>query len=344
MRSVVLLLSVCLAFGCGDESDPSTNNLAGSTGQGGSTGEAGSSGQGGSAGEDTSMGGSDTSMGGSDTSMGGNDTGMGGSDNSMGGSDTSMGGNDTGMGGEVAFGVCPDPVTFTGQVQMSDGGKPQWGGTPTYEAWGEDYDSGLAAVMAQVPEEGSRDDNTVLDPALTVTGATAIATSYSTDNMTTPRSNTVFWVADGTTSIQLYLDYMDPDTIPPFDIQVGQKISFTVTEVNRYFDNAQISKISDVTLDEVNQDVYLWVPDREMTTEDIGRVVSVTGNLTGTGEECGNRMERCWDVDYGFGRAIFRTTSMFAASGACITYVGPLGFFDGQPQLNVDNFDWLRVY
>ena len=54
-------------------------------------------------------------------------------------------------------------------------------------------------------------------------------------------------MADRTTSIQLYLDYMDPDTIPPFDIQVGQKISFTVTEVNRYFDNAQISKISDVT-------------------------------------------------------------------------------------------------
>ena len=122
MRRVVLLLSVCLAFGCGDESDPSTNNLAGSTGQGGSTGEAGTSGQGGSAGEAGTSG-----QGGS----AGNDTGMGGSDISMGGSDTGMGGSDTGMGGEVAFGVCPDPVTFTGQVQMNDGGKPQWGGTPT---------------------------------------------------------------------------------------------------------------------------------------------------------------------------------------------------------------------
>ena len=55
-------------------------------------------------------------------------------------------------------------------------------------------------------------------------------------------------------------------------------------------------------------------------------------NLTGTGEEWAIAWSDV-DVDYGFGRAIFRTTSMFAASGACITYVGPLGFFDGQPQL-----------
>ena len=84
----------------------------------------------------------------------------------------------------------------------------------------------------------------------------------------------------------------------------------------------------DVTLDEVDQDVYLWAPDREMTTEDIGRLVTITAPLQGPEVECGLNY-RCWDLDYGFGNAVFRTSSTFAATGACITYVGPVGFFDG---------------
>ena len=45
MRNLVLVCSLLLVFGCGDDSDPSQMNVAG--GSGGSAGEAGNAGQGG---------------------------------------------------------------------------------------------------------------------------------------------------------------------------------------------------------------------------------------------------------------------------------------------------------
>ena len=65
--------------------------------------------------------------------------------------------------------------------------------------------------------------------------------------------------------------------------------------------------------------------------------------LAGTGGDCGAD-NRCWDVDYGFGRTIFRSNSEFLQTGACVTYVGPLSFYNGEPQLNVNNFSWMRIY
>ena len=180
----------------------------------------------------------------------------------------------------------------------------------------------LAEVIAAVPTEGGGDD-LVLDTPIAVTEVTVVATDYK-GNFDVSRSRTHFWVGDADGAIELYLDYMDPDAVPPFEIQVGQKISFNVTKVNRYFDKGQIVGVSDVVLVSDNAPVYLWTPDRALVVEDIHRVVRITGNLAGTGGECGAG-NRCWDLDYGFGRAIFRSNSDFLQTGACVTFVGPLG-------------------
>ena len=95
-------------------------------------------------------------------------------------------------------------------------------------------------VMNQIPEE-TTEANAVLVPALNVTGATVIATSYSTSDAH-HAIDYKFWlltVHSASTVSGLY----GPDT-SPFDIQVGRKISFTVTEVGRYFDSPQIRKLA----------------------------------------------------------------------------------------------------
>ena len=115
------------------------------------------------------------------------------------------------------------------------------------------------------------------------------------------------------------------------------------TRVNSYYGKGQILGITDVTLTSDNAPIYLWTPDRAFTMDDIHRIVRVTGILAGTGEECGG-ISRCWDIDYGYGRVIFRSASELLSTGGCITFVGPLGLFNGEPQLNVNNFSWMKIY
>lgn len=336
MRSIIFICAVCLAYACGEDSDPSQNNLAGSeagneagaAGQGGAEGgnEAGAAGQGG--GEAGNQAGTPGQGGGE----AGNEAGTPG----QGGGEAGA----AGQGGEEPFGVCPEEVSFVGQV-VGAGAEVPDGGTAVFEPWPADYQTGLAEVIAAVPAEGGGDD-LVLETPIAVTEVTVIATDYK-GNFDVSRSRTHFWVGDADGAIELYLDYMDPEAVPPFEIQVGQKISFNVTKVNRYFDKGQIVGVSDVVLVSDNAPVYLWTPDRALVVEDIHRVVRITGNLAGTGGECGAG-NRCWDLDYGFGRAIFRSNSDFLQTGACVTFVGPLSFYQGEPQLNVGNFDWMRIY
>jgi len=77
--------------------------------------------------------------------------------------------------------------------------------------------------------------------------------------------------------------------------------------------------------------------------------VRITGTLSGNGDPCdrpdAENPNRCWDLDYGYGEpALFRTKSTFVATGGCVTYVGPLGWFDGRPQIDSINFSWLKSY
>ena len=323
MRSLVLVCSLVLVFGCGDDSDPSQMNVGGIAGSGGAAGEGG-----GEAGE--------------------------------GGEPAGIPGGEAGQGGEAAiggqnpdpFGICPDEVSFVGQIIGAGADIPD-GGQAVFEPWDASYQAGIAEAIAAVPAEAVLDDDAtadvdegrvglVLDTPIEIVEATVVATNYK-GNFDVSRSRTNFWIGDADGAMELYLDYMDPEVVPPFEIQVGQKISFQVTRVNRYFDKGQIVGIANMTLVSDNAPVYVWTPDRALNIDDIHRVVRITGTLAGTGGDCGADY-RCWDVDYGFGRAIFRSNSEFLTTGACVTYVGPLSFYNGEPQLNVNNFSWMKIY
>ena len=84
------------------------------------------------------------------------------------------------------------------------------------------------------------------DVDIAVTNATVIATSYL-GNFDIPRSQTTFWVADGDGAMEmrLYNDSIMEGDYPAFAVQVGQKISFRVTRVGRYYDKGQVEAATD---------------------------------------------------------------------------------------------------
>ena len=82
----------------------------------------------------------------------------------------------------------------------------------------------------------------------------------------------------------------------------------------------------------------------ECSIERANKLIRVTGQLDGRGNTCGSG-NRCWELAYGFGEPlILRTSHPLAEFGTCVTYVGPLGVFRGNLQLDSINLDWLKVY
>ncbi len=250
------------------------------------------------------------------------------------------------QGGLVSCGGCPDEVVFVGQVTGEGGDVPN-GGRAVFEPWDASYQSGLEQVVSAMPAERvSEGRGLVLDSPIQVTEATVIATA-ETGESDVSGSRTQFWVGDAGHAMELYLDSTDPDGIPPFDVRVGQKISFSVTRVNRYFGSPQIVGVADMTQVSDHAPVYLWTPDRPFRHTDVHRAVRVTGTLEGEYRECGQGYA-CWDVASSqFGRVILRAEMQrvrLLRQGSCLTFVGPLGIFENDLQLDVSNRSWLTVY
>ena len=307
---IVLALLAAVTLGCNDSADP---NAGGAAGAGGAGGEAGFGGFGGAGGAG----------------------GLGGA-GGFGGAG--------GTGGDISF--CPEEITFSGQL---GGEAAPDGGNLTTEAYPMDFDAGIAAVKAAVPE--MHDEEVELETPLAVSGALVVATDYLSDQEIS-RSQTTFWVADanGAIQVRLYYSGITAEEVPPFTIRTGQRISFNVTKLGRYYSSDQIAAGTDWVLDDENQDVHVWEPDRALEETDVHRMVRITGTLEGNGSGCGGDY-KCWNVGYGddgngqpFGSVIFRTNSQFVSGGTCVTYVGPLNWYQSDPQLNVVNFTWLRNY
>ncbi len=206
-----------------------------------------------------------------------------------------------------------------------------------------DFDAGIGAVKAAVP--AMHDEEVTLESPLAINGALVIATSYL-GRQDPPRSQTSFWIADANGAIEVRLWYqgIPAEEYAPFRIQTGQRISFNATKLNRYYSKGQILAGADWTLDDTDQEVYAWEPDRPLEETDVHSLVRITGILEGEGETCGGS-SRCWNLnDAGGSSIVFRTSSEIVGTGSCVTYVGPLGWYQDDPQLNVDNFDWLRIY
>ena len=188
------------------------------------------------------------------------------------------------------------------------------------------------------------DDTPVTGQELQVTEAVVVATSYN--NSTALRAQSNFYVADQNGTIQLYLSQDDEDAQPSFPIRVGQKISFVANDLGNYFGLKQITAASNFELVSEENAVYFYEPAEgaSLTADDVPNVVRVTGTLASAGTPCGGS-SNCFDLDYGAAETVtFRTSSNFAFEGDCVTFAGPLSLFDGAPQLNTANFDWLFDY
>ncbi|MEE2755682.1 MAG: hypothetical protein VYA30_03435 [Myxococcota bacterium] len=337
LRSNLLLIVVAAAaVGCGESSDPNTGGAGGTGGVAGA-GAGGNIVTGGVGGGTGGVGGGTGGIGGGTAGTGGS-AGTGGGTAGTGGGTAGTGGGAGGTGGFV--GVCPEEITFVGQVTGANSDVPD-GGNIVLTPYAADYTAGIADIKAAVPE--MHGENTEVD--IEVTGATVVATSYRSEQ-DIPRSQTSFWVADadGTMEVRLYHSDITADEVPPFAIQVGQQISFRATQLGRYYAKGQIERATDWVLDDVDQDVYVMEPDRAFTEADVHQMVRITGTLEGEPNTCGGS-SKCWSINYGFGApAIFRTSSTIVGTGSCVTYVGPLTWFQDDAQLNVDNFDWLKIY
>lgn len=248
---------------------------------------------------------------------------------------------------------CPDEVVFEGQLQGAEAMVPN-GGSPRFEPFPDDYDSGLEGLVSRLPPVMPDGDGDARFVDIPIERATIIATRAFTDT-DVPESQGRFWIADGRAAVEVYLDLGMAGGTPNFPVRVGQVVSFTATRVGRYQTKPQISAATDWIqhADEPpfaggetgpNAAVHLWDPDREMTRLDANRLIRVTGQLDGPGNTCGSG-HRCWNLDYGFDQPlILRTSNQRAETGSCVTFVGPLGVFRGNLQLDTTNLDWITVY
>ena len=233
---------------------------------------------------------------------------------------------------------CIEDPAFTGQI---GGTEVPNGGTASFTPYPTDYNAGIENVISAIPQ---MHDETV-DVDIMITDATVIATTHRGVG-DIPRSNKTFWVADknGTIEVRLYYPQMPQGDFPAFAIRTGQKISFRVTKVQRFYEKGQVQQATDWVLAETNQPVYIWEPDRELNASDLHQLVRVTGRLEGEGTACGGS-SKCWSLDYGHGApAIFRSSSTLVGTGMCVSFVGPASSFEGSTQFNVENFDWLKIY
>ncbi|MCA9545404.1 MAG: hypothetical protein KC613_13465 [Myxococcales bacterium] len=230
-------------------------------------------------------------------------------------------------------------MTYLGQVFGAEADAPD-GGNAVFQPYPAEYDAGIAALMAAFPAEGEPVD---LETPIEIRGATVVATNFA-GNFEIPGSQSRFWLADGAGTVEVRMDFNDVEGLPMFPIRVGHKIDLDVTQVDQYFGAGQVTKGTNWNLVEVNQDVYIFDVDRELTEADLNQVVRVTGTLEGAPEECGPD-QKCWNsFNYGHGVGILRTKSDFAEPGKCLTFVGPMRLFQGTPQFDTINFTWMRIY
>ena len=276
---------------------------------------------------------------------------------------------------------CPEIITFSGQY---DGAEAMGvnGGRLSLAPYPEEFDSDIRTVIAQAPTPSvERPEPVTVEIDLNAVVVTSTHSDLPDFAVTDARGQNVaasqyrFTVADGTGSIQVYLDPGTAGATPPFGVKAGMVIGLTATRIGRRQGRPQIVQAvwhpqnggsceqtegcpdgfscteagcERIAHPEVgvgtNALISVFEPDRELETTDLSRIVRISGTLQGEGERCGSSF-RCWSLDYGFGDPIVvRTAREEAYTGACVTFVGPLSVYEGRFQLDVANPDWLQVH
>jgi hypothetical protein len=343
---LLILASLTLLAAC-SEDDSTTNNdrpdfsTSGTDTSGATSGtdtSGGTSGQ-----TDASTSGTDLDTSGGTTS--GTDTSGG----TTSGTDTSGGttsGTDT-SGGDTSGSTCTDAccpnTTFAGQVYQDVVPDPEStnGGTVSTTPYDAAYDANIDDVIAAAPAAAGA---TAID--IDIASATVTAVNFKPAAATGYQS---FWIADGQEAIQVFLGATGARDNAPATIRVGQKVSFTATEVDLYRDFPQITNIDPTTWTVNSEDNMVYVNDIAATDtislDNVQHLIRVTGTLVGTPEACPDP-NLCYQLDYGAAApVVLRIRNNFLGGslieGDCLTFSGPVNVFDGIPQLDATQFDWV---
>ena len=237
-----------------------------------------------------------------------------------------------------------DGSTTTGEPVDCQAGPSvkRYGKIPTPLVTSESYanDAGLLAVFQQMPAEGQ---TVVLDPPLQVTDATITLTGYF--------NTTDVWVEDANTSLRLFLYNPNNPMAETFPVaDPGMKTSFEVVELKNYFGNYEVTQIQNIQITPAqDQPVHVTDAAEEAVTFDYAvhhdQVFHVYGEVSASLGDCsGGQGIMCYEVLYGGDKTVTLRTEDFDVSGdvgQCIQFTAPLGVFDGAPQFDQRDFDWL---
>lgn len=208
-------------------------------------------------------------------------------------------------------------------------------------------DAGLRSVLDSVPLEPDDpatdvdEGYAVLPAPLPVSGAIVIATGFGT------RGDTRFWLQDKEVAIEAHLNPLFP---PTTGLRVGDEVSFQAVAVRNFEGQPQIDALQNfVILSRDNGVPVRNIGARNVEVGDYAHIVRVAG-VTGASYPCGG-VSTCFEFQHEGGQSIYRTSSDFAQTGDCVTFVGPAYAFPGPRQsaetptmqLDVINYDWVHV-
>ena len=237
--------------------------------------------------------------------------------------------------------VCGSAPAFSGQIfgaEAPSGGVPLFVNSRSEFTYG---DAHLDEVISQFPTVDG--DPTILPTPVVIAGAVVVATSYM-NTAAVPPSQSNFWVADSNGTVEVRLDFTNAANVPVTQIRVGHKLNFIVTALDSYFGSGQVQAAASWELVEADTGVnVLERTTTALTADDIGEIVRVEGTLTRDNGACGG-ISRCYGLAYANGQVVpYRSASTFLTIGQCVTFVGPLSQFSGEPQINVANLSWATT-
>jgi len=244
--------------------------------------------------------------------------------------------------------TCVPNDWFNGQA-FAEGSDAHNGGNAVDAASVTLDDAGLQGIVDAVAN-GTPDENNdyivTLETPLTISGALVIATGR-TDNDNTPdviEGNDWLYLQDANTVVVLNAGpgktAFPEGEAPTEAVKVGDKVSFSTSQVNSYAGVSQAVLVTDFTIDGSGNDVpFTDYTGQDIPLEDLGKLVRVSGELTADNGGCGGS-SICYTLTHGDKETAFRSNSDFVDVGTCVTFFGPLGSFDDAAQLNEVNYAW----
>jgi hypothetical protein len=174
---------------------------------------------------------------------------------------------------------------------------------------------------------------------LVVDGAIVTSRDYVPAN---PTYNTAsFWFEDASGPMMAYNIDVGQD---PNNLQPGDEIRFTALAVEEYFGVLEVTAATGFEILSSGNPVHVvdGMSGDPLSFESEGMyTVEVWGELVAGPEDCS---ANCFDLQYGDNIVVYRTNSSYDVVGDCIHFIGPLGTFGGEPQLDVGDFDWAWRY